>query len=495
MTLYFQSTRDKNNKVTASQAVLQGLAVDGGLYVPSELPKFNLKFNELAELSYQEVALQILQPFFDDYTKDELAFCVNSAYDQKFDAPEIAPLKQVGNEFFLELFHGSTIAFKDMALSILPYLMTTAAKKNQVNNEIVILTATSGDTGKAAMAGFADVPGTSIIVFYPKDGVSQIQERQMITQKGSNTHVVAIDGNFDAAQTNVKKMFNNEALREELLANGKQFSSANSMNIGRLFPQVVYYVYAYAQLIKQNAIKAGDAVNFSVPTGNFGNILAAYYAKAIGLPINKLICASNENHVLTDFFNSGTYDKNRDFFVTTSPSMDILVSSNLERLIFHLTGDDDRVTAQFMSDLETKGEYHITEEMRNQLKDFFADFASESQTAAQIAQTFKNEKYIEDPHTAVAEAVYQKYLAKTGDQTPSVIVSTASAYKFPRVVVEAINGSTDVDDFELVKILNQISDIEIPATVKELATAEIRHQTVVAENEMQAIVTSILKIK
>ncbi|MBS7577236.1 MULTISPECIES: threonine synthase [unclassified Enterococcus] len=495
MTLYFQSTRNKNNKVTASQAVLQGLAVDGGLYVPSELPKFNLNFNELSKLSYQELALQILQPFFDDYTSDELAFCVNSAYDHKFDTPEIAPLKQVGNEFFLELFHGSTIAFKDMALSILPYLMTTAAKKNQVENEIVILTATSGDTGKAAMAGFADVPGTSIIVFYPKDGVSQIQERQMVTQKGDNTHVVAIDGNFDAAQTNVKKMFNNQALREKLLANGKQFSSANSMNIGRLFPQVVYYVYAYAKLIKNGAIKAGDAINFSVPTGNFGNILAAYYAKAIGLPINKLICASNENHVLTDFFNSGAYDKNRDFFVTTSPSMDILVSSNLERLIFHLTGNDDQATAQFMSELETKGEYLITEEMQGQLKDFFASYATEAQTAAQIAQTFKNENYIEDPHTAVAEAVYQKYLAKTGDQTPSVIVSTASAYKFPRVVVEAINGPAEVDDFELVKILNQISDIEIPLAVKDLFAAKIRHQTVVAEDEMQAIVTSILKIK
>lgn len=495
MTLYFQSTRNKNNKVTASQAVLQGLAVDGGLYVPSKLPDFNLNFNELSQLSYQEIALKILQPFFDDYTSEELAYCVNSAYDQKFDTSEIAPLKKVGNEFFLELFHGSTIAFKDMALSILPYLMTTAAKKNHVENEIVILTATSGDTGKAAMAGFADVPGTSIIVFYPKDGVSQIQERQMVTQKGINTHVIAIDGNFDAAQTNVKKMFNNEALREKLSANGKQFSSANSMNIGRLFPQVVYYVYAYAQLIKQGEITVDESINFSVPTGNFGNILAAYYAKAIGLPINKLICASNENHVLTDFFNSGAYDKNRDFFVTTSPSMDILVSSNLERLIFHLTDDDDQATAQFMSDLESKGEYRITDDMQAQLKDFFAGFATEDQTTEQIAQTFKTEQYIEDPHTAVAEAVYQKYLNKTGDQTTSVIVSTASAYKFPRVVVEAINGLTDADDFELVKTLNQISNIEIPSAVKDLFTAEIRHQTVVAEDEMQSIVTSILNIK
>lgn len=495
MTLYYQSTRDKNNQVTASQAVLQGLAVDGGLYVPTNLPKFDLDFNELANLSYQEVAIKILQPFFDDYTAEELAYCVNSAYDNKFDTPEIAPLKKVGNEFFLELFHGSTIAFKDMALSILPYLMTTAAKKNKVDNEIVILTATSGDTGKAAMAGFADVEGTRIIVFYPKTGVSKIQERQMITQKGNNTHVVAIDGNFDAAQTNVKKMFNNTDLREKMLSNGKQFSSANSMNIGRLFPQVVYYIYAYAQLIKQGEIKAGDKVNFSVPTGNFGNILAAYYAKAIGLPVNKLICASNDNHVLTDFFESGTYDKNRDFFVTTSPSMDILVSSNLERLIFHLTGDNDSQTAEFMNSLETNGVYQITEEMKTNLASFVSGYSSEAETSAQITQTFKTENYVEDPHTAVAENVYQKYLKEVNDPAKCIIVSTASAYKFPRVVVEAISGPTDVDDFELVNVLKQVGEIEIPEAVKDLFTAEIRHNTVVSEHAMQEIVEQILNIK
>ncbi|MDR1567394.1 MAG: threonine synthase [Streptococcaceae bacterium] len=495
MTLQYQSTRNQNNRVTASQAVLQGLAVDGGLYVPTQIPKIDLDFDLLAKLSYQELALKLLHPFFDDYTKEELTHCINSAYDTKFDTEEIAPLKKVGNEYFLELFHGSTIAFKDMALSILPYLMTTAAKKNKVDNEIVILTATSGDTGKAAMAGFADVPGTSIIVFYPKDGVSKIQERQMTTQEGANTHVVAIEGNFDSAQTNVKKMFNNSKLREKLLGHHKQFSSANSMNIGRLFPQVVYYIYAYVQLVKQAEIKSGDTINFSVPTGNFGNILAAYYAKQLGLPINKLICASNENHVLTDFFNSGTYDKNRDFFVTSSPSMDILISSNLERLIFHLSGDDDQKTTDLMHDLETKGVYQLTDTMKANLQDFAAEFATQVETSAQIAETFKNHHYIVDPHTAVAENVYHKYQQQTADNTPTVIVSTASAYKFPRIVVEAINGKAQIDDPELVDVLHQLSDIPLPNAVQGLFTAEVRHKTVVHENQMQEIVETILNLE
>ncbi|MFZ1251083.1 MAG: threonine synthase, partial [Streptococcus suis] len=340
MTLVYQSTRDAKNTVSASQAILQGLATDGGLFTPISMPRVELDFSVLKDASYQEIAKLILSAFLDDFTADELDYCIKNAYDSKFDIPAIASVVKLKGQYNLELFRGSTIAFKDMALSILPYLMTTAAKKHGLENEIVILTATSGDTGKAAMAGFADVPGTQIIVFYPRDGVSKVQELQMTTQTGANTHVVAIDGNFDDAQTNVKHMFNDENLRAKLAAKKLQFSSANSMNIGRLVPQIVYYVYAYAQLVKTGEIAAGDKVNFTVPTGNFGNILAAYYAKQIGLPVGKLICASNDNNVLTDFFSTGVYDKNRTFRVTTSPSMDILVSSNLERLIFHLFGND-----------------------------------------------------------------------------------------------------------------------------------------------------------
>ena len=357
MTLVYQSTRDANNTVTASQAILQGLATDGGLFTPISYPQLELDFIKLKDASYQEVAKLILSAFLDDFTDQELDDCINNAYDSKFDTPEIAPLVKLNGQYNLELFHGATIAFKDMALSILPHLMTTAAKKHGLKNKIVILTATSGDTGKAAMAGFADVPGTEIIVFYPKDGVSKVQELQMTTQTGDNTHVVAIEGNFDDAQTNVKRMFNDAALRERLAAHKLQFSSANSMNIGRLVPQIVYYVYAYAQLVKAGQIQAGEAVNFAVPTGNFGNILAAYYAKQIGLPVGKLICASNENNVLTDFFKTHVYDKKRSFKVTSSPSMDILVSSNLERLIFHLLGNSAEKTADLMKSLNQHGQY------------------------------------------------------------------------------------------------------------------------------------------
>lgn len=493
MTLIYQSTRDKHNQVTASQAILQGLATDGGLYVPTALPKLTLDFEALKNATYQEVATLVLSAFLDDFTAEEIAYCVTNAYDDKFDDAAIAPLVKLDAHYNLELFHGNTIAFKDMALSILPYLMTTAAKKHGVAHEIVILTATSGDTGKAAMAGFADVPGTKIVVFYPKDGVSKIQERQMTTQTGSNVQVIAIDGNFDHAQTNVKAMFNNAELREKMLAHGKQFSSANSMNIGRLVPQIAYYVYAYAQLVKTGAIVAGAPINVTVPTGNFGNILAGYYAKEIGLPVNKLICASNENNVLTDFFRTGTYDKNRAFFVTSSPSMDILVSSNLERLIFHLTGDNDVATADLMASLATSGTYQITADMLAQLKGFYADFATEAEISAEIAATFKSDHYVEDPHTAVASAVYKKYLADTADTTPTIIVSTASPYKFPKVVVESLTSLTDqADDFDLVKQLEDISGTPLPKAVSDLFDAPVRHETVVATADMQAAVETYL---
>lgn len=495
MTLIYQSTRDKHNQVTASQAILQGLATDGGLYVPTTLPKLALDFEFLKNATYQEVATLILSAFLDDFTAEEIAYCVTNAYDDKFDDAAIAPLVKLDAHYNLELFHGNTIAFKDMALSILPYLMTTAAKKHGVEREIVILTATSGDTGKAAMAGFADVPGTKIVVFYPKNGVSKIQERQMTTQVGGNVKVIAIDGNFDQAQTNVKAMFNDADLRDKLFAHGKQFSSANSMNIGRLVPQIAYYVYAYAQLIKKGDVLAGEPINFTVPTGNFGNILAAYYAKQVGLPVKTLICASNDNNVLTDFFRTGTYDKNRDFFVTSSPSMDILVSSNLERLIFHLTGDNDKATRDLMSRLATDGSYQITADMLAQLQTFYADFSDESETSKEIAATFKSDNYVEDPHTAVASAVYKKYLADTDDKTPTVIVSTASPYKFPKVVVASLEPLADQeDDFKAVKQLEVLSGIPLPKAVTDLFDAPVRHNAVVAADEMQTAVETYLDL-
>lgn len=494
MTIVYQSTRDAANQVTASQAILEGLAADGGLFTPTSLPDVVLDWQELSAASYQEVAKLILAAFLDDFTEDELDHCIRAAYDDKFDTPAIAPLVSFGQQHHLELFHGSTIAFKDMALSILPHLLTTAAKKQGVERRIVILTATSGDTGKAAMAGFADVAGTDIVVFYPKDGVSKIQELQMTTQTGANTHVVAIEGNFDDAQTEVKRLFNDEDLRARLLAKGIQFSSANSMNIGRLVPQIVYYIYAYAQLVKAEKITAGDAINVVVPTGNFGNILAAYYARQIGLPVQKLICASNDNKVLTDFFATKVYDKNRDFKVTTSPSMDILVSSNLERLIFHLLGNSTDKTKAMMTDLQTKGRYKLTQVDQELLDLFVAGFATETEVASEIQRLYEATGYVEDPHTAVASAVYQTYVAETGDMTPTVIASTASPYKFPRVAVEAIKGQAPVDDFEAVATLTELSGVALPKAVAGLEQAPVRHKTCLAISDMQAEVEKYLAL-
>ena len=492
MTLVYQSTRDANNTVTASQAILQGLATDGGLFTPISYPQVELDFTKLKDASYQEVAKLILSAFLDDFTDQELNDCINNAYDSKFDTPEIVPLVKLNGQYNLELFHGATIAFKDMALSILPHLMTTAAKKHDLKNKIVILTATSGDTGKAAMAGFADVPGTEIIVFYPKNGVSKVQELQMTTQTGDNTHVVAIEGNFDDAQTNVKSMFNDAVLRERLAAHKLQFSSANSMNIGRLVPQIVYYVYAYAQLVKTGQIVAGDKINFTVPTGNFGNILAAYYAKQIGLPVGKLICASNENNVLTDFFKTQVYDKKRSFKVTSSPSMDILVSSNLERLIFHLLGNSAEKTADLMKSLNQHGQYELTDFAPAILELFAAEYATEVETAAEIKRVYEASDYIEDPHTAVASAVYQKYRTATGDETTTVIASTASPYKFPVVAVEAVTGQAGLSDFEALAKLHELSDVVVPPAVDGLENAQVRHKTTVAADQMQAAVESYL---
>ncbi len=493
MEVLYKSTRGAEKNVPASMAILKGLASDGGLFVPDKIPQLDKSLEELSKLSYQELAFEVMSKFLTDFTAEELKYCIENAYDSKFDTKEIAPLHKTKDAYFLELFHGKTIAFKDMALSILPYLMTTAAKKNSIKEEIVILTATSGDTGKAAMAGFADVPGTRIIVFYPKDGVSPVQERQMVTQKGDNTCVIAIKGNFDDAQTGVKKMFGDAKLGEDLAKKGFRFSSANSINIGRLVPQVVYYVYAYLQLVNKGEIKSGDKVNFVVPTGNFGNILAAYYSKLMGLPVNKLICASNENKVLYDFFSTGTYDKNREFYLTASPSMDILVSSNLERLIYMISGADAAVTAELMRKLSTDGIYSLTDEQKERLADFASGYSSEDECAAVIKKLYEEDKYVIDTHTSVAAAVYDKYRKETDDNSKTVIASTASPYKFARSVLKAIDSKYDVHtDMEQFYDLKEVSRVAIPNAIEELKSAEIRHKTVVDKDEMQKAVRDVL---
>ena len=485
MELLYSSTRNSEKKFTASQAILKGLADDGGLFVPESIPALDVTLDQLAKMSYQETAYEVMKLFLTDFTEEELKNCINKAYDSKFDTEEIAPLVEADGVYYLELFHGSTIAFKDMALSILPHLLTTSAKKNDVKNDIVILTATSGDTGKAAMAGFADVEGTQIIVFYPKDGVSPIQEKQMLTQKGANTHVVGIHGNFDQAQSAVKAMFNDKELAKTMADAGFQFSSANSINIGRLVPQIVYYVYAYAKLCAKGVIAADEKINIVVPTGNFGNILAAFYAKNMGLPVAKLICASNENKVLYDFFTTGEYDKNREFILTNSPSMDILIS-----------GNDAAKNAELMESLSKNGKYTVTDEMKAQLADFYGNYTSEKETAEVIKKLYEDTGYIIDTHTAVAAGVYDKYKEATGDTaTKTVIASTASPFKFTRSVMDAIDPKYDsMTDFELVDELSKIGKVKVPNAIEEIREAKILHDTVCDVDQMENTVKEMLNV-
>ena len=495
MNLLYKSTRSNDVEVTASQAILKGLADDGGLFVPESLPALEADMDTLAGMSYQETAYEVMRQFLTDFTEEELKDCIAKAYDEKFDTKEIAPLVKKDEAYYLELFHGKTIAFKDMALSILPHLLTTSAKKNQVKNEIVILTATSGDTGKAALAGFADVPGTKIIVFYPKNGVSPIQEKQMVTQKGANTFVVGIHGNFDDAQTGVKKMFGDKELAAQMDKAGYQFSSANSINIGRLVPQIVYYVYAYAKMYANDRIAEGEPINVVVPTGNFGNILAAFYAKNMGLPIAKLICASNENKVLYDFFRTGEYDKNREFILTSSPSMDILISSNLERLIYRIAGESADENAKLMAALSKDGKYVITDEMKAQLEGFYGNYTTEKETAEVISALYEKTGYVIDTHTAVAAGVYGKYKAETKDETKTVIASTASPFKFTRSVMDAIDEKYDsMTDFELVDELSRIANVKVPQAIEDIRSAEVLHKTVCEVAEMPKVVKEFLKM-
>lgn len=494
MNLLYQSTRSHTAPITASQAILKGLAEDGGLYVPESIPKLEVTLKELSTLTYQQTAYEVMKLYFTDFTEEELKSCINNAYDEKFDTKEIAPVKEAGGLYYLELFHGSTIAFKDMALSILPHLLTTAARKNNVTDEIVILAATSGDTGKAALAGFADVKGTKIIVFYPKDGVSPIQEKQMVTQKGGNTYVIGIDGNFDDAQNGVKAMFNNKKLAEDLKAKGYVFSSANSINIGRLVPQIVYYIYAYGNLLRKGVISEGEKINVAVPTGNFGNILAAYFAKQMGLPLGKLICASNENKVLFDFLETGVYDRKREFILTSSPSMDILISSNLERLLYLASGKDSDKTLSLMNSLAKEGEYEITKEMKDNMSGILGGYASESQTAEAIRKVYEGTGYIIDTHTAVGASVYARYKEESKDESKAIIASTASPYKFTRSVMEAVDSKYgSMEDFELVDELSRISKVPVPAAIEEIRSAEVLHDRVCKKDEMQLVVEEILK--
>ena len=487
----FRSTRGYEREMTGAEAVIQGIAPDRGLFVPTEIPEMPFDIAEMQGKSYQEVAKAIIGLFFDDYTEEEMQCCIDGAYDGKFEAEEIVPVVKAGDAWFLELYHGKTAAFKDMALSILPYLLTTAMKKQQEDKKICILTATSGDTGKAALEGFADVEGTEIIVFFPNHGVSQIQQKQMTSQEGSNVHVFAIEGNFDDAQTGVKNIFQDESVHEALLKEGVKLSSANSINIGRLVPQITYYVYSYIKLLEQGALKCGDPVNVVVPTGNFGNILAAYYAKRMGLPVKKLICASNRNNVLTDFLRTGVYDTNRAFYQTNSPSMDILVSSNLERLLYHLSGEDAGEIRRLMADLDEKGRYEVPDSIRAGLSAFSAGFADVEETDQTIGAMYRENHYLFDTHTAVAYKVYEDYRRSTGDETPTLIASTASAYKFASSVAESL-GVPETDGFRAIDAVHEYTGVPVPRAMSGLEEKPVLHDQVIDRTEMKEAVLRAL---
>ncbi|SKC49695.1 threonine synthase [Maledivibacter halophilus] len=490
---FYKSTRSSDLNITSSEAIVKGLAHDGGLYVPKEFPIIEKSFDELMDMNYRELAFYIMKKYFTDFEDKELLQCINSAYDEKFDSKNIAELIECSGVYFLELFHGPTLAFKDMALSILPYLLKTASKKQNIKKEIVILTATSGDTGKAALEGFADVDGIKIIVFYPEDGVSEIQKRQMITQQGKNTSVIGIEGNFDDAQNGVKEVFADKEFNNTINEKGYIFSSANSINIGRLVPQIVYYFYAYLKMLREGKIAEGENINIVVPTGNFGNILAAYYGKEMGLPVNKLICASNENNVLHDFISTGIYDIRREFKKTISPSMDILISSNLERFLYELSSKDEKLINKLMKNLKETGKYEITQDMKEKLKDFYGGYVDDEKTRETIKDVYEKSNYLIDTHTAVAYAVYKKYKKETKDEARTVIASTASPYKFTRSVMEAIDKSIeDHDDFHLIKTMSNLTGLNVPKGIKDLEKKEILHNKKCKKNEIKKVIADIL---
>ncbi len=498
----YQSTRDKTISVTSAEAIKQGLSNEGGLFVPESFPTVTgEEIKSLAKMTYNERAKFILGKFLSDFTDEELAKCVDSAYTkEKFETNAIAPVYKLSdNEYILELWHGPTCAFKDMALQILPHLLTTSMKKTNEEKEVVILVATSGDTGKAALAGFQDVEGTRIIVFYPDNGVSEIQKLQMVTQEGNNVSVAAVKGNFDDAQSGVKKIFTDEEYKKLLARNKFSLSSANSINWGRLAPQIVYYFSAYAELLNSGEIENGEEINVVVPTGNFGNILASYYAKKMGLPVKKFICASNENNVLTEFLKTGVYNKNRPFHTTISPSMDILISSNLERFLYDLTGNDDKVISEWMSKLNTEGVYEVSSDVKAKIQSLFAaGCCDDAETMATIKQTAADYDYVVDTHTAVAVAVYNNYVKETGDKTKTVIASTASPFKFSQSVLIALedhNAVVGKDEFALLEELSEKSNMRIPASLAALKNKNVVFDLVCDKNEMQNVVSDFLMVE
>lgn len=492
----FASTRSQAAAVTAAQAIYQGLAADGGLFVPQDIPQIRSEdLTKMAAMNYAQRAAYILSYFLTDYSGQELTTATDGAYSEQNFPGSVAPVVNIdAQNSVLELWHGKTSAFKDMALQILPYLLTMAVKKEQIDKQILILVATSGDTGKAALEGFQDIPGTKIAVFYPVDGVSDIQKLQMATQEGDNVHVFVVKGNFDDAQTGVKKIFADEHFKKQIADKGYLFSSANSINWGRLVPQIVYYFSAYIDLVTQRVIKNGDKVNFSVPTGNFGNILAGYYAKCMGLPVHKLICASNANNVLTDFINTGVYDRRRSFYQTNSPSMDILISSNLERFLYLMSDKDTAWVADCMQLLNTVGCYAVPPTLLNKIQAQMAAYScSEAQTCAQIQKMYREHKYLLDTHTAVAYLAAQEYRQATGDRLHTVTLSTASAFKFSADVLKAL-GSTEAtgDSFAQNKLLSELTGQSIPARIRALENAVVRHEGIVEKQEMFAAINAVL---
>ena len=489
----YTSTRDSSLSFSAAKCFVQGISAEGGLFVPEAFPEFSLQdISAMAEMSYSQRAYAVLSRYLTDFSKEELKACIRGAYEGRFDTPAVAPLHRIdGRTAVLELFHGPTLAFKDIALQILPHFLKYAKGKEGETCDILILVATSGDTGKAALEGFCDVDGMRIAVFFPNEGVSHMQQLQMTTQEGGNVLVCAVNGNFDDAQTGVKRIFADAAVREGLLHNGVKLSSANSINWGRLVPQIVYYFSAYADWLKEGRIRPGEKINFVVPTGNFGDILAGYYAMRMGLPVHKLICASNKNNVLTDFFAGGTYNANRAFYKTMSPSMDILISSNLERLRFELSGRDDKAVRAMMDRLKQSGEYSISAQMQEALKqNFTAGCADEEETQAAISRLWKEKNYCIDTHTAVAVSVYEKYKKTSGDDTPTVILSTASPYKFPRAVLSAVSGSAPEDDFEAAAALEAMG-VPMPAQIAGLKQKPVLHRGVCAKDAMAAEIFKI----
>lgn len=497
--MLYTSTRDKSVKVESAYAIAQGISKDGGLFVPTEIPQIDKAFiDSLVPLSYIERAKKVLSLYLTDFTAEEIDMCVSGAYAEgKFSSDKVAPVKKIKEgENILELWRGPTCAFKDMALQLLPYLLTVSAKKTVADKTIVILVATSGDTGKAALEGFKDVPGTKIMVFYPDDGVSPMQKLQMTTQAGENVAVSAIKGNFDDAQSGVKKIFTDKEVAKKLDENGMMFSSANSINWGRLVPQIVYYVSAYCDMIESGEIKNGDEMNVVVPTGNFGNILAAYYAKKMGVPVGKLICASNANNVLTDFLKTGVYDRNRKFFTTTSPSMDILISSNLERLLFHLADENDKTIAKWMNELSNEGKYEVTADVKEKVLTLFdAGYCDDEETKETIGKTYEN-GYLLDTHTAVAVKVYRDYVLETGDKTPTVIASTANPYKFSAAVLKAVcdKNLDGVDEFRQVDLLMEITGEPCPEQLATLKGKEPRFTACCEKENMIDTVYQMLGI-